>query len=112
MDFVSSGVSSGVGTLGSVQMNCLCLCAFFLRERGALCWLNIPYSSSVCTACFTCSCTDLLELLAGEVPKLRRVRDLVLSLVLEFLPLVLEVRRDATTAGETEKTFIILIKCD
>lgn len=46
--------------------------------------------------------SDLFELLAGEGLELRRVCDLVLSLVLELLPLVLQVSRDSTTEGENK----------
>lgn len=46
--------------------------------------------------------SDLLELLAGEGLELRRVCDLVLSLVLELFPLVLQVSRDSTTEGENK----------
>lgn len=44
-----------------------------------------------------CTCS-LFELLAGEGLELRRVGDLVLSLVLELFPLVLQVSRDSTTS--------------
>lgn len=46
--------------------------------------------------------SDLFELLAGEGLELRRVCDLVLSLVLELFPLVLQVSRDSTTEGENK----------
>lgn len=46
--------------------------------------------------------SDLFELLAGEGLELRRVGDLVLSLVLELFPLVLQVSRDSTTEGENK----------
>lgn len=46
--------------------------------------------------------SDLFELLAGESLELRRVCDLVLSLVLELFPLVLQVSRDSTTEGENK----------
>lgn len=44
--------------------------------------------------------THLSELLAGEVFQLRRVCDLVLSLVLALLPFVLQVGRNAAAEGE------------
>lgn len=56
------------------------------------------------------SWTDLFELLAGELFQLRRFSDLVLSFVLEFLPLILQVVRYASTAVDKRFFFSFFIQ--
>lgn len=50
----------------------------------------------------TAADTDLFESLAGKVLELSRVCDLALPLVLELLPLVLQVCGDAPTGGRKD----------
>lgn len=63
-------------------------------SQGPFVWLP------VCVRVCVCGWTHLSELLAGEVFQLRRVCDLVLSLVLALLPFVLQVGRNAAAEGE------------
>lgn len=78
-----------------------------LNNSCCQCWCKLLFY--VIKNLLLYSWTDLSELLAGELFQLRRFSDLVLSFVLEFLPLILQVVRYASTAVD-KKVFSLFIQ--